>query len=847
MIRKLITIAAIAALAASCSEEEPLIKPVDPTPEVVDAPPVGNPSEYHQKMRTVPYPRLENELFVNPAPLIVPMGMKTKTYLQFELSQSAAFHPDSTELSLRYAWNMYNPHHKLEPGMWYWHFRNVDSDGNAEAWSETYSFRVSGSEPVFVTPEWKQFLEMAPQQDGPRMYCFLDAKLPAARRQAAEHPEYASLLQRAGSVLSTDYSTELDALYRSHDKLYQQIEYLYQAYHITRQEQYAAKLISLLKAMLNKPCPSSVLYSDNFITSTVTYAHAAVVDLLADRLDAATRRTAEDFVDNQCRRFYFSSRCYEENHIFDNHFWQINFRLMFQSALVIYDRNGYVYPRHLLQYLYELWTARAPASGFNRDGSWHNGTGYFTTNTKTLAVIPMLLSYVTRFNFTSHPWYDSAGQALAYSMPPAGANAGFGDGNEKNPEPNRQMAAFADFLARERGDAFATWYATSRPDLVHDDWEMRLYRMCNPDTYAGTIPDNVPLLTWYRDAGEVTMHSALTDPTSDLQIGFRSSQFGSGSHTTACQNAFNLVYAGQRIFGSAGYYQNFSDAHNLLQYRHTRGHNTILVNGMGQPYTTRAYGRILRAGSSDNIAYALGDASNAYCGYTDDQMWIDNFRAAGVEENAANGFGPTPLTRYHRHVAMLQPGITVIYDDLEASEAARWDWLLHSPVEFTINDGAGTIETSDATSGVKCRVTIMASSPMDMSQTSAWFCPPATTGPQYPDQWHFTATTTAPALRVLAIIQPCNTADDFSDVISDGKGGYTIDRWHISADMDPSSPAALHISNARTGSLLDVGTDPTLTVGSDTYYRGYTSSTMIIDGGEACELTDSEPVASRTL
>lgn len=846
MMNKFITIASAALLLAGCAADDaPLVVP-DPDGEVIESPVLDSPSEYHEKMRTVPYPRSTNELYINPAPLIVPQKMKTHTYLQFALSTSADFAEGATEVSEPVAWNMWNPHRQLEQGTWYWRFRNVSSSGEAQPWSDTYSFEVKGSEPVFVTPTWETFLQMAPQFS-PRLYCFLDAKLATARQKAPEHPEYKSLIQRAGTALKTDYATELKGLYASHDKLYQNVEYLYQAYLLTRDEQYAQKLVSLLEAMIANPCSPSVLYSDNFITSTVTYAHAAVYDLLADRLDPALRQAAEKFVSDQCRRFYRSSRGYEENHIFDNHFWQINYRLMFFSALTLYDRAEYPDALTLLEYLYELWTARAPASGFNRDGVWHNGTGYFTTNSKTLAYMAMMLSYITRTDFTRHPWYQNAGQALAFNMPPVGANTGFGDGHEKNPEPNRQMAAFADFLAREVGDGYASWYATSRPDLVRDDWEMRIYRMCNEDTYRASLPDDVPLLTWYKDAGEVTIHSSLTETSDDLALGFRSSQYGSGSHTTSSQNAFNMVYGGKTIFCSSGYYQSFSDAHNLMWYRHSRGHNTILVNGIGQPYTTKAYGRILRAGSANSIAYALGDASNAYCGFTDDEMWLTNFKNAGVEQTPENGFGPTPLTRYYRHLVMLKPGIAVIYDELEASEAARWEWLLHSPVEFDIDAENGILTTENKTDRNHCRVTLLTSSKAEMSQTSKFLVPPATQGDAYPDQWHFTAKVeNAPAVRVLAIIQPSNIADEFSQVKRDGDS-YVIDDWRVTATLDPALPAALKIENTRTGALLDAGTSAEVTtLDGASYRRGYTNSTLIVDG-KTLELVDEAQMGSRSI
>lgn len=82
---------------------------------------------------------------------------------------------------------------------------------------------------------------------------------------------------------------------------------------------------------------------------------------------------------------------------------------------------------------------------------------------------------------------------------------------------------------------------------------------------------------------------------------------------------------------------NFSDPHNLLSYRNTRAHNTLLVDGIGQPFTTRAYGDIVRMFNGEHISYALGDASNAYCGISEYPMWQKNFASHNLEQSRENG------------------------------------------------------------------------------------------------------------------------------------------------------------------------------------------------------------------
>lgn len=107
-------------------------------------------------------------------------------------------------------------------------------------------------------------------------------------------------------------------------------------------------------------------------------------------------------------------------------------RILFQVALSLYDKSAYsseVLP--MMEYYYELWTARAPASGFNRDGIWHNGTGYFSANILTLAYMPSLLSFISQYDYLSHPWYQNVGRSLVYTCPPGSKSNGFGDNSER--------------------------------------------------------------------------------------------------------------------------------------------------------------------------------------------------------------------------------------------------------------------------------------------------------------------------------------------------------------------------------------------------------------------------------
>ena len=48
---------------------------------------------------------------------------------------------------------------------------------------------------------------------------------------------------------------------------------------------------------------------------------------------------------------------------------------------------------------------------------------------------------------------------------------------------------------------------------------------------------------------------------------------------------------------------------------------------------------------------------------------------------------------------MLHPHTVIVYDELEASEAVRWEWLLHSPTEFKMDATKKTLSTNNKIKG----------------------------------------------------------------------------------------------------------------------------------------------------
>ena len=186
----------IVQLFCSCTSDS-LPEPDSTQPET----PAGIPDAYQDKIRTQPYPKADNELYLNPAPLIVPQAMKTGERLQFSLSRTEDFSSSETLLSEPQEWCMYNLHRRLEVGTWYWRFRSTNLNGTTPGeWSAIYRFELKNDTPEFVTPPFQTFLANAPRLH-PRIYCFLDDRIGEARNRVTSHPEYADEAYRIATTL----------------------------------------------------------------------------------------------------------------------------------------------------------------------------------------------------------------------------------------------------------------------------------------------------------------------------------------------------------------------------------------------------------------------------------------------------------------------------------------------------------------------------------------------------------------------------------------------------------------------------------------------------------------------
>jgi len=215
-----------------------------------------------------------------------------------------------------------------------------------------------------------------------------------------------------------------------------------------------------------------------------------------------------------------------------------------------------------------------------------------------------------------------------------------------------------------------------------------------------------------------------------------SSPYGGQGHAHADQNSFHIIAYNEHLLLDSGYYTPTGDPHREQWSVRTKAHNTILVDGTGQPWGgTKGYAQVTHFEQHDDWVYFVGDAATAY--------------------------HEAPLDRFDRHIVWLKGDAVqtyVIVDDLAAAGgvAQRFDWLLHAANEMKIDAGAHTVRVAGEKG--EALVSFLAPAELTFAQDDQFTVPAVywRRGKNFPlpNQWHLTATPTpAPNARFVTVIQ----------------------------------------------------------------------------------------------
>jgi hypothetical protein len=714
-----------------------------------------------------------------------------------ELSQDDTFPAGHTiEGDLQRAC-FFNPHAKLASGTWHWRYE-IRDDTNRII-EGPYTFLIATNTPVFETPGFEEFL--AGISTGHPRVVTQGRTLAEVRASAMTHPlaidviaqgkKAAAMALYDGPVADSDPAIGR-ALSRKAGQEMKAFDSLLDGYILSGDTSMRDAALKRLAVLLNWP-------TDGLLGSQVLTALAKAFDALHDQLPPELRRPMLLTMDKQLRRGLSEWPGHIEGRQVENHFWQMELSGNFTAALATVGELEA--SREMLEYTYELFIARFPNLA-TPDGGWADGFGYFGVNKSAVVDMAVLLKKVGHVDVFKKEWYRSLPDYFIYFAPIDGRIDGFGDMHDRVGNGHIGQAMMF-VLGEENGDRKALFRAASLANVktgVEEPWDEGVttepwYQIVNGITFDPSRvapPANMPQARMFRGVGLAALRTDVLDSSDDTAVYFRSSPFGAKGHMHANQNAFNLSRRGEPLFYSTGYYTSFGDPHSLSSYRHTRAHNTILVNGCGQAFGHEGYGWIKRYISGTQMAYVCGDATMAYRP-TVDQQFLDMLKESKIAPTRENGYGDSKLKLFERHLLLIRPDTVVIYDVLESEVDSDWTLLLQTMKKPEL-DKRGLLAL---TTGKNCASGfVIGSQPLNFRVTDQFWSPPVDIKKKYgalPAQYHisYESKTKSRGMRFLTVLQMANTGEKISPVMDRGNGDFIVGSIHLHAELDPLRSARL--------------------------------------------------------
>lgn len=372
-----------------------------------------------------------------------------------------------------------------------------------------------------------------------------------------------------------------------------------------------------------------------------------------------------------------------------------------------------------LDYVTLLYYSSFPAWGGD-DGGWQEGPYYWRAYMKFALHYIIALQKAAGIDLMKKPFFCNTPYYALYTASPYHQYIPFGDGQTENPEELGPVMYAFSTLTR---NPYFRWYAEELN--VTAGAELLTLASYDPSLKARS-PLELPQGRSFRDVGLVSFHTALGDKEKDIGFLMRSSPYGSVSHGHADQNAFVIEAFGRGLALSTGYYPWYNSTHHNRWTRSTQAVNSILVDGCGQEQRSwDAYGFITAFEMTEGYDYAEVEAAPAYMGR---------------------------LKRFRRHVVHIRPGIFIIFDDLEAPQPSRYQWLLHTYHPIRIDDGLRVLRVQNPPAAMK--VHLLLPTDLEFSQTGNYSPEPESDPGSWENTWHLTAGTVSPSteMHFLAVL-----------------------------------------------------------------------------------------------
>jgi hypothetical protein len=406
------------------------------------------------------------------------------------------------------------------------------------------------------------------------------------------------------------------------------------------------------------------------------------------------------------------------------------------------------------------------------EGGWAEGTAYgLWYNTFYIPAFEGLRE-LADYNLWQRPFFNNVRYFFFYCTANHGEIRPFGDGAESGGPGLNRGSGYAElmaFHAHRYNDPHIGWWVKQIPGYAGG--KSGALSLLFEDDLPSKAPRDLPNSRAFKGVGWAGLHSDVADPKNDTCLVFKSSPYGSVSHSHADQNAFAIMKGGAALAIPSGHYgPSYGKPHHAEWTRSTKANNCVLVNGEGQKIrSAAANGSIVDFKDRPGYSYVAGDATPAYMGR---------------------------LKKWVRRILFLRPGLFLLLDEIAAPKASQFQWMLHAFEKMAVADNKITSRRKAATLDAY----LASSQGLTLTQTDQFDTPynhgiPKAYHKQKANHWHVTAETAhkSATVRIAAVMAVSGAQEQF-DVRMRAEDGWfgaeatgdlgPVEGWIRTADVD---------------------------------------------------------------
>jgi len=529
------------------------------------------------------------------------------------------------------------PTRALKRGTYFWRW----STGNQK--SEIHTFRVPGNAVVLEVPEARAWLKhfsgehprfLFSEKPSPATLAGLEKEKPEMVRVLKDSAE--RLLAQPHHMAEPPYKPDREIDYQKYRKVQYRVmwgsrkfangaQILALAYALTGRKELgkaaARRLASLAKW---DPYGSTHLEANDEPHMSILWYGAIAADWCWDCFTDKQRSSVlEQMKARAAITFeYMHDRGQYGIERFDSHagretIFLANLLLIFHDHIPeAEDRLNWLRP--ILCGIWPVWAGD--------DGAWAEGISYSTPYVDVMTLFASALKRTTGIDLYRRPFWKNFPRWKMTHMPHYAEWIGFGDHTEAWATTWRRNADSLDLIARETGTSEFDGYvqqlrretlsmpeASSERALVPLSPQLLLCPETAKKPASGKSKSGDAVLYSFSGAGWAAFRTDMQKASRDIALIFRSSPYGSISHSHANNNDF-IIHAGGIVLAMpSGYYAGYGSPHHAHWVWHTQSHNCVTLSGAPQLLRSPASrGELLSPREDGQLAYVLGNADESY-------------------------------------------------------------------------------------------------------------------------------------------------------------------------------------------------------------------------------------------